>query len=233
MVNHKPKKWLYNGKIKEAKAGQCVTSIQSIINKCNCKTITRQKVRTALEKFEQWGFLTIETTNNDTIITIVNWEYYQGLDAIDNQQINQHLTNSQPTDNQHLTTNKNDKNDKNILTISKDIVCHADVQRVVEKWNDLESFGIIAVKRIADGSKRYSSLVARIKQYGLSDVLVAVENIKQSPFLQGKNDKGWTVTFDWFVKPNNFVKVLEGNYINRDLSKSNLEKTTAGRYTEA
>jgi len=30
--------------------------------------------------------------------------------------------------------------------------------------------------------------------------------------LKGQNNKGWTITFDWFIKPNNFIKVLEGNY---------------------
>ena len=24
--------------------------------------------------------------------------------------------------------------------------------------------------------------------------------------------EGWIITFDWFVRPNNFIKVLEGNY---------------------
>ena len=46
-------------------------------------------------------------------------------------------------------------------------------------------------------------------------MLEAIENIKASNFLQGMNDKGWVITFDWFVKPNNFVKVLDGNYSNR------------------
>lgn len=241
MANHKPKKWEWQGKPYEVSTGQFITSAQSIIDKCKCKEITRQKVRTALERFKNLEFLTIETTKQNSLVTIINWEKYQGLDNSNSQQINQHLTNSQPTDNQLLTTNKNvkndknDKNDKNILTISNDIVSHTDVQQVIEMWNKLESFGIISVKRISSGSKRYNSLVARIKQHGLSDVLLAVENIKQSPFLQGKNDTGWTVTFGWFVKPNNFAKVLEGNYVNRDLNKNNSEEiiTDKYKYTEA
>ncbi len=30
--------------------------------------------------------------------------------------------------------------------------------------------------------------------------------------MKGKNKNGWVITFDWFVLPNNFPKVLEGNY---------------------
>ena len=55
-------------------------------------------------------------------------------------------------------------------------------------------------------------LKARIADYGVDDVIKAIENIRCSSFLRGKGNKGWTITFDWFVKPNNFIKVLEGNY---------------------
>ena len=42
----------------------------------------------------------------------------------------------------------------------------------------------------------------------------AIEKIKGSSFLQGKSKsrRPWVITFDWFVLPNNFPKVLDGNY---------------------
>ncbi|MBQ7644355.1 MAG: hypothetical protein IJS84_04960, partial [Spirochaetales bacterium] len=40
--------------------------------------------------------------------------------------------------------------------------------------------------------------------------------IARSSFLIGQNKTSWMVTFDWFVKPNNFPKVLEGNYLDKD-----------------
>lgn len=238
MANHKPKKWEWQGKPYEVQAGQLITSLPSIVEKCHCKSITVQKVRTALTRFKNLGFSTDNPTNKNRLITIVNWQLYQDSNEENNRQDNRQITGNQQADNRQITSNKNvknDKNDKNILTISNDIVSNTDVQQVIEMWNKLESFGIISVKRISSGSKRYNSLVARIKQYGLSDVLVAVENIKQSPFLQGKNDTGWTVTFDWFVKPNNFVKVLEGNYASRDNTKSvsvNVPKGAFNNYNQ-
>ena len=62
------------------------------------------------------------------------------------------------------------------------------------------------------GSKRYDSLCARIREYGIDTVIAAIERIKDSDFLQGKNNRNWIITFDWLVKPSNFPKVLEGNY---------------------
>lgn len=83
---------------------------------------------------------------------------------------------------------------------------------VMEAWSTLVPYGVKNVSAIHDGSKRATDLKARLDQYGLPKVLEAIENIKQSDFLVGRNKKGWVITFDWFVLPSNFPKVLEGNY---------------------
>ncbi len=110
--------------------------------------------------------------------------------------------------------------------ISNDILCQTQsVRRVVEEWNTLSVFGISQVAKIDSNSKRYKSLVARINQYGEEQVLKAIDNIRYSDFLQGKHDgKPWQITFDWFVLPNNFPKVLENNYKNAETNFSNGSK---------
>lgn len=117
MANHESSKWEWHGKQFACKPGQFITSVQSIIDNCG-KGISRQNVRTALNKFKKYEFLTYETTKSGMLITIVNWAYYQDSIIEFNQQSNQCLTNSQPTPNQHLTTNKNNKNNKNDKKIS-------------------------------------------------------------------------------------------------------------------
>ena len=86
---------------------------------------------------------------------------------------------------------------------------------VVDAWNTLVKVGINPVRSINTGSKRADCLRARVREYGEDAVLEAIENVKTSDFLQGKNSKGWRITFDWFVLPTNFPKVLEGNYNQR------------------
>lgn len=118
-------------------------------------------------------------------------------------------------------------------TISDEIVCQTqsvslDVKEVAEAWNDLQGLGIKPVSKMSASSTRYKALSARIREHGKDKVLEAIENIKASNFLQGMNDKGWVITFDWFVKPNNFVKVLDGNYSNRVTREQ--EKKGDGRY---
>lgn len=88
----------------------------------------------------------------------------------------------------------------------------ADIEEIINAWNTLGSMGIAEVYKVVPSSKRYGNLKTRIKQYGKDAVLKAIENIRSSSFLCGDNKKGWTITFDWFVLPNNFIKVWEGNY---------------------
>jgi predicted phage replisome organizer len=90
----------------------------------------------------------------------------------------------------------------------------SDIDKVVESWNELSAKGLNRVTKINPTTNRGKMLKARLKEYSLDDVLKAIDNVKQSDFLLGNNNRGWMITFDWFVKPNNFVKVLEGNYNN-------------------
>ncbi|WP_017211825.1 helix-turn-helix domain-containing protein [Clostridium beijerinckii] len=101
----------------------------------------------------------------------------------------------------------------NINTISKDIVSSTKVQPIIDKWNELGLQKLISINK---GTNRYKLLQARLKEYGQDKILQAIENIKCSSFLKGQNNKNWAVTFDWLVKPNNFIKILEGNYVDRE-----------------
>ncbi len=66
------------------------------------------------------------------------------------------------------------------------------------------------------------SIKEQLKEYGVDEVLKAIGLIKSSNFLKGGNARGWIITFDWFLKPSNFVKVLEGNYSDKADYKSKL-----------
>lgn len=110
-----------------------------------------------------------------------------------------------------------DKEKDNKLIVSKDTICQTDVQRTIDEWNTLEEFGITPVKRMTP--KREQAVKARIRQNHMDDILEAIENIRHSSFLQGQNKEGWMITFDWFLKPGNFAKVFEGNYLDKSGNK--------------
>lgn len=101
-VNHKDNKW--RGQL--IKKGSFITSYEKLAIATN---LTIQQIRTALNKLKSTGEITYKSTSLNSIITINNWDEYQE----NNKQNNKQITNKQQTNNKRITTNKNDKNDKN------------------------------------------------------------------------------------------------------------------------
>lgn len=119
-----------------------------------------------------------------------------------------------------LITKKSNKEKQNIENTTyslSDIKSDAnDIEDVVNYWNmTLSQYGIAKIKKISSSTQRYKMIGKRISEYGVDEVKSAIDNIGNSDFLKGKNNSGWEITFDWFVKPNNFIKVYENNYANK------------------
>lgn len=89
--------------------------------------------------------------------------------------------------------------------------------QIMDTWNQLDK-NIPRIQSLNPNTNRYRLIKARINENGLDKVLGAIGSINQSPFLQGYVTD-FVINFDWFIKPNNFIKVLEGNY--KDKATSN------------
>ena len=83
--------------------------------------LSERSVRTCLESLEKTKKTTIKTTNKFSIITIINWDTYQQEQQTNDQQLDKPATNKRPTNDQQVTTNKNEKNEKNEKHISPEI----------------------------------------------------------------------------------------------------------------
>lgn len=88
---------------------------------------------------------------------------------------------------------------------------NGDLERISDVWNAL-GLTKITIKR---DTTRFKMLQARVKEYDVDTICEAIEKIKESSFLKGQNNRSWIISFDWFIRPNNFPKVLEGNYTDR------------------
>ena len=114
-----------------------------------------------------------------------------------------------------IDTDKDFDNDsEEIFSSTSNPVKSEDLQKIADRWNELPE-NVARLKSINRSGERWRLLRARIKENGVDGVLDAIDKVRQSSFLVGKNDRGWTVTFDWFIKPGNFSKVSEGNYKDR------------------
>lgn len=86
-------------------------------------------------------------------------------------------------------------------------------KEIMEEWNKLGE-PIKKIQALNPGTSRYRHLKARINEFGEEKVIETMKSIDSSKFLKGQNSYNWVVNFDWFVKPVNFAKILEGRYTN-------------------
>lgn len=117
--------------------------------------------------------------------------------------------------------------------IKSEIKNNSEQAKIIEEWNSIDD-NVPNVTLIRTGSTRQRLLQARINEYGFDNVLKAIDNVKNSQYLKGYV-KSFRITFDWFIKPNNFPKVLDGNYNDFTAPKSNDEEfdyIKANQYTE-
>ena len=134
MANHESNEWEWEGKKFTVKPGQFITSIDSIKKECG-RGISFQNIRSALARFQNLGFLTNQSTKTGRLITILNWEDYQGNGNKTNKDTNKEVTKNQQRGNKEVTTNKNDKNDKNDKKKYREYVSmtETDYQKLIEK----------------------------------------------------------------------------------------------------
>lgn len=66
----------------------------------------------------------------------------------------------------------------------------------------------------AVSEKRKKAVAKLLKSYSLDDFRKVFENAESSSFLKG-SDGGWKASFDWLIKEDNLLKVLEGNYTDK------------------
>lgn len=95
----------YDGKL--IKKGQIIFGRKKFADRIG---LSEQQIRTCINRLKSTNEITIETTNKYSVITIVNWAYYQSFFIDSNQQnnqvYNQQSTSKQPTSNQQVTNNQ-------------------------------------------------------------------------------------------------------------------------------
>jgi len=99
---------LFKGQKIMLQPGQLITGRKSIADKL---AVNESKVRRILDNFENDQQIDRQRSNQNTLISLKNWDRYQFFD----QQIDQQMTNERPTNDQRATTNKNIKNDNNAI----------------------------------------------------------------------------------------------------------------------
>lgn len=216
LANHRDKNALLGNCTELVERGSLITSELKLMERWGWG---RKKVKLFLNFLESQKMIERNANNKRTAITIVNYGFYQDCDLEKEQQKNikgtakEQRRDSTGTAKEHKQERKKERM-KEYIDTDVSIKQHS-IQSIIDAWNQLEPYGIKMIYRINQGSKRCTSLIALLEQFGEEKVIQAVDKVKQSDFLQGKTDTRFSLNFDWFINPNNFVKVLEGKYDER------------------
>lgn len=129
-----------------------------------------------------------------------------------------------PQDTPNQTINTITSNNKEVK--EKDKTLNTQIDLAVEFFDDfsLGLFGKV-VKPLSD--QQLKSLHCILEKHDLETFKTTIIMATQSDFLKGGGSNGWVMTFDWFIVPDNFEKVLNGNY---NKNKSNNLKTHNDEY---
>jgi hypothetical protein len=75
------------------------------------------------------------------------------------------------------------------------------------------------VEKVTDERKK--KLQKIIVDHGADNYSKALKKVHESNFLSGRavTDRPWASTFDWIIKPSNFMKIIEGHYDNKIATK--------------
>lgn len=209
MANHKEAEWEFKGEKFSVDKGQFITSLESIVANCG-KGVSLQNVRTALKRFEKYGFLTNESTNKNRLITIVNWGIYQGEDDEPNKQTNKQLTSNQQATNKQLTTNKNKENKENENNDLKETIPFVDI---------IDYLNSKAEKSYKSTSKKTRSLIkARWdEKFTLKDFEIVID----------KKVAEWNGTdMDKYLRPETLFGNKFESYLNQKTTNSKMNVGT-------
>ncbi|HDA1709668.1 TPA: DnaD domain-containing protein [Staphylococcus aureus] len=123
-ANHSKAKVPIGNQIVTVERGQRLTSILTLSDLFNW---SRFKVKTFLDLLQSDGMLEVKTTSKYTLITIVNYDFYQSEQGRNQHQNDikptskQHQSNINPTSKQHQTnTNNNDNKDNNEKNVNNE-----------------------------------------------------------------------------------------------------------------
>lgn len=125
MANHKDKKCIFNGQVITVKAGQRITSIRNLAERWHWST---GRVIRYLKLLEELNKIERKSDKNKTLVTIVNYGFYQSCRNSDgdSDEYSDGYTDDTVTDTVTDTKQeiKNEKNDKNIKSSKEKPICN-------------------------------------------------------------------------------------------------------------
>jgi predicted phage replisome organizer len=166
-----------------------------------------------LEKLDMVRF------NEKGVLKIANWEKHQNIDGLDKIREQNRVRQARYRDKQKALEDNVTITLRNGTDIEEDI--DIDIEEEKKKTVPYQKILDMYHEKLPDLPKviklndsRRKSIKSRLEEYSLKEIETVFDKSAESDFLTGKA-KDWSANFDWIMKPSNFIKILEGNYDNR------------------
>ena len=243
LASWKNRKIVQDGHLIELEKGQLICSLSFFCSRWKKSKPTIIRFLNLLKKCDMIETQTLYRYT--TILTICNFESYQQesdtlVDTLDNSDVNSLDdtlvdTNRRKERNNNILKKENIKERKevdsqNSSTYVATATQKVDYSKLLEFFNQTISESGSVIKEIRQLTERRKlAIQARARENGKESLMEVIKQAAKSDFLNGHNDRSWVADFDWLMRPNNFVKVLEGNYNNNGNDRRRGTEVTAAK----
>lgn len=196
MANHKDKKIIFRGKTITVRCGQRLTSIKQLSTRWHWGI---NRTRNFLNLLQSENMLIRESDNTRTLITIVNYQKYQGFaddaDGVTDGVIDG-VTDIAQMDSQmdSQMTNKNDKNDKNEKNDKKKI--YGEFSHVRLSESDLEKLNSAYGEEMTQSCIKYLDEYIEMKGYKAKNHYLCIKKWVVDAVNQKKGSKNLQDSYD-------------------------------------
>lgn len=220
----------------ELKRGQFSHSLRFMANAWGWD---EARVRRLLTRFASAKMIECVAAAGQTVVTICNYEEYQGFDRVGDAEPDALSTQSRRSVDAKKNKDKQGNKDS-VATLLVDQLpldaasdasepvdfeaarTVAQVGKAIEIWNQTFTGTAIALVTTKTEARAKSLRKRLIEDFGndLAKWTAYCQRIKASRFLMGQapgrgGQAAWSATFDWAIKPSSCAKVLDGQYDNK------------------
>ena len=112
--------------------------------------------------------------------------------------------------NKNKELSKKNQLSKNKHMLSTDVKT---LEKIVDLYNQT-CVSLPKVKILTEPRKR--KLKTMLKKYSVEDFETVFKKAEKNSFLRGGGERGWKADFDWLIKEDHIVKILEGGYTSEE-----------------
>ncbi len=189
-------------------------------NKDNPKMHYEYNIFTEPSKDEILGIMVEEAIEFGIDVKEFLEVHFVGVENVGLQNVGLQNAGTYKESNNKLLNNKK-------LNDVKEIHKETEVDEIINYFSQICT-SLPKLQKLTDSRRK--AIKSRLKEYDKETILEVFNKVEDSNFLSGRNGQ-WQASFDWIMKPSNFVKILEDNYKNQP-SQSNTKVYGKGKEQE-